>query len=102
MRQVEGERTAMTGDDCTIDNSNRLLIRTVSEMGGKKKEIDLARELDLVRYFRGLSSPFFFSFFSSSFADRARTHEVYFGYTRHTAAHRHVPRRTESEINSGE
>ncbi|KYQ48555.1 hypothetical protein ALC60_12401 [Trachymyrmex zeteki] len=26
----------MTGDDCTIDNSNRLLIRTVSEMGGKK------------------------------------------------------------------
>lgn len=50
------------GDDCAVDNSNRLIIRIDGGEGWKKERgIDLAREL--VRYFRGLPPFLSFLFF---------------------------------------
>lgn len=77
---------AVRRDDCAIDNSNRLIIRTGGGTGGEKgnRSRATATAWTLDRYFRGLPLGFFFFFLSFSFADRARTHEVYFGYSRRT------------------
>lgn len=71
-------------DDCAIDNSNRLIIRTGGGASGKKGDRSRATATQPgPRPIFSWSSPRFF-FFSFSFADRARTHEIYFGYSRCT------------------